>query len=554
MELDKITNNAAPTTAEERMRAAMGQSSGLHQPSANPMTMSQQPNVTGPTDAVAPGQVNVSTQQQTNDVHPLAHTEFYQELTQAERDAINAGAHPDKAFNDLDMAIKEAQDEALLEINAAQIINGGEEYTKEEIIAQEFEEKLVTNSGDDVTDSEAELLRMIEGVDEESEEEQEETQLRQMRELEDHLRDGVEVYPEGAGQEFTPNHAPLDVKVSRNTEYEDTLKTVMSDNNLGFKTSKKKGKIKSGLLKSFTQRNPHVTTPLINSGIHITLSGASIPEIISMNTLEASSRTEQEIKRFDFIYRKLIDTSIGSNIKKVDLMKLIHLQDMPTLWYNLYIGTFPDPIEFPITCENPKCGEKMNLRLNAADLVLNYDEFKQTSDHILYKATNVKELLAQSALSKTKDVTLANGLVVSIKSPSFYDNISTTSKIEQLVKSRKVDIREYQNVLGYLIFIQWIAIPDNSLEYTKYDSTQELLDILITLDEDAQDQIDQEIEDFVQKKTIRYGIRNIVCPSCKHVHTERVVPIDEMLFTLSQMRMTLKNLERYRRKEAQKKS
>jgi hypothetical protein len=405
-----------------------------------------------------------------------------------------------------------------------------EEVSDDETL-QTFKREMARIAGDDVED---------ENLDET----EEDARIKQLKGFERQLADAVPVEFE-IPVDPESKSAAIDFTIDYNTEYVENLKGILDDNDIKFKT-KKKGGLKKGLLKNFIQRNPHVTTPLVNSGFYVTLSGASIPEIIQMNTMTARKRSEAEMKKIAFIKKHLVETSVGKNLSLSQLSQIVYHKDIQTLYFNLFIGSFPKLNEFPVTCENEKCATEMRLQIHAADLVLNIDEFQDTINYILYKNTDIKDVIDQTSLSKEKRVKLTNKMSIGFRNPSVWDVIFLSDRLEELQKEK--DISAYSRVAGYLMYINYIALPEDG-EYVKFDDLMEMLEILNALDETALDEIDAAVEEYTNKNVVKYGLKQYKCPKCNRIHKERELDMSDFLFTLSQSNWAVREVNKMKKKE-----
>jgi hypothetical protein len=290
--------------------------------------------------------------------------------------------------------------------------------------------------------------------------------------------------------------------------------------------------------------------PLVNSGFHMTLSGAAIPEIIAIANIEnPKSLLELEFKKLSVIKKHLVDTSFGPVVNLQDLLKIIHYKDEQTLYFGQFVSTFPEENDYPMNCANEKCNTDLNLKVHSADLVLNADEFKDEVDTILYKNMDIKDVIKQTKLSKIKQVTLSDYTVVGIRIPSLYDRLTTMSKIENWVTKSKKDTTNLNVVFGYLMFVEYIALPAADGEYMKFDTIDELIEILIGMEPESHNEIDDQIEAYDNSKEIQYGIKAFTCPVCKRVHKPQRQKMDDLLFTLSRIRGMKNNLERRKNSE-----
>jgi hypothetical protein len=515
---------------------------------------SQQPVVNNQQDPTVPSTPFLGTDMT---LEELMQTQWFKDLPKEQQEFIRNGGNPDKFMDELERAVIEQQIQSLREINELRKLQGQNELTMEEYKNQDFLQD--RNSSEDEQDEETnefnKLMRQeLDGHDE-SIDDEEEAQERLFREIERRIEQSIDVEVEGSTTEYDKSSAALRVEIKRNKSYEESLKNILEGNDIKIKTSKK-GNIKSAILKSYTQRHDHVTTPLVNSGFHITLSGASVPELIAITNMEnPDSLLQLESKKLGVIKKHLVDTSFGPITNLMDLLKVIHYKDEQTLYYNLFIATFPDENDYPFTCTNEKCRAELNIKLRGSDLVLNADDFKGPIETILYKNMDIKDVIKQTKLSKIKQIILKDYTAVGIRIPSIYDRLMTMSKIENWVKKNNRDTTNLNVVFGYLMFIEYIALPNpDTGEYIRFDSINDLIEILISMEPEVHNEIDDHINKYDDSKEIEYGIKSFICPSCKKPHKPQRQKMDDLLFTLSQVRGMRNSLMRWKNREKLKSS
>jgi len=477
-------------------------------------------------------------------------TDWFKGLSQDQKDKLRNGEIIDPDMKDLNNAIKNNEQELLQEINDIRAKEGQSEITLDEFKKEEFKDSKIDENEDEEILFKKQLLEH-EGEEEDSSSPDEETQRNELKQFERSLNESVAIDFDERDKDVDFSSAALNIRVVRNTDYEENLKSVLENNDIKFKVTKKE-KLKKALLRNYIQRNPHVTTPLINSGIFVTISGASVPEIIHMNNLNGKKRSEIEMKKMAFIQKHLIDTSIGGKLSLTQLLKVVYYKDIQTMWFNLFIGTFPGMNDFPVTCENQKCNTDLKLQVHASDLVLNPEDFTEASKYILYENMDIKDVLEQSALSKEKQVKMKDHTIIGFRNPSIYDLIYLTTRLEEL--QSKKDLSQYQNLLEILIFISYIALPDIDGVYIKYEELNDILEILLAMDETMRGDIGTHIEEYTEKNIVKYGLKSYTCPKCNKVHPEKELDMSEFLFTLSRLKWAMMELQKMKLKEQNEKN
>jgi hypothetical protein len=479
-------------------------------------------------------------------------TEWFKSLPQEAKDLVRSGVHIDPVMNDLSNVVTSDQRELLDQVNSERELKGQDKITSfTELKTSKVENKKEASSDEDEEKNILRFIREEEGVSTEDQMTEAEAVKKTSLTFEKMLEDAdIAEFVASPTIEWGGTSAALSVKVIRNKDYEDNVKSVLEANDIKFKVNNK-DKLKKALLNSFIQRNNHVTTPLINSGFHVTLSGASIPEIINMNSIEAQSRAQMDIKKLSFVKKHLVDSSIGKIMNLQQFMKLISYKDMQTLYFNLFIGTFPELNEFPTTCANEKCQIPLKLNLHTADLVLNAADFLAETNYILYQNTEIKNVLDQSVVSKETQVKLNNGILIRLRHPSMYDMVNVYARVEEETSKKRLAIDP--TIAGYLLYITVVALPDDG-EYVRYDTIDELLEILSVVDESTLYAMEEQIEQFVKPlHSVKYGVKSYICPVCKHVHPEQAQPMDEFLFTFASIKMEVKKAQEFRKREEKNK-
>ncbi len=482
-------------------------------------------------------------------------TEVFMNLPAEIKDKIRTDALVNPEIDDIDKAIERNKEKMIAAVNMEREKKG----IDEKVTIEDYKDnnvKPITNEVNPISEFE-EMFKTKISEDDETDEILEsntlEKKISQMSESEKQMLIFEQMLQEACSPIFideeTPvadrSNAPYSYKVNRNTEYESVVKSVMEENNVSFKTNKKKS-IKSALLRSFVNRHPHVTTPLLNSGFHITLSGASIPEIIQMNTIKTKSSSEYAMKKLAFMSKHIVDTSIGQKMSATQLAQTVFYKDLNTLWFNFILGTLPDEFEYPLTCETKNCETIIKFNIKTDELILNAGEFDDVTKYILYENTNIQDVLSYSKVSKEKVLTLEDSKIkITIVNPTIFDSIYTTSRIEE----SKVKARDYEDVIGYLMFIKNIAIPDEDGDYIPYNDVKEMLEILCALSENELEIIDDEIQSFSIHNMVKYGVRGYKCPKCGKVYGDTEIDLSQMLFSVSQMRATYSKLAAIRTKK-----
>lgn len=485
----------------------------------------------------------------------------FKALPEEDKARLRAGKSLDPMIAELE-GVSGAQE--FYDLVNAHRVNNGQELLEPEVVKGGTISKEILNEGIEQDDLQSSITRELEELtasvtseaNPNNDEDDEANIERQLRDFERHLESGTVTYFNEDEHKSSETSAAYPRLVRKNDEYVSNLKDALSDNDIKFKTKRDNGARKA-LLKGFTQRKSHVTTPLVNSGIYVTLSGANIPEIIQMQSLVEGNRETAasiELRKLGFIVKHLVDSSVGEKLSVSQLSKLVYAKDQETLYFNMVAASFPGENEFPVYCENDKCKHQLILKVGINDMVLNAHEFQDEAHYILYQNQSAQDIIDKSAVSKEKQIILPNGLIISVKNPTIHDVLYLTTLMSKLV-SEGAKLDQYTNVLGYLQYINYIGMksPDGP-HYEKFASladTMEVADLLTACDAEDLAVLDDEIEEFTPVKgAIRYGFKEYNCPKCGRVHKERAWNMTDMLFTLASFRAAKINIAKLNEKKS----
>lgn len=479
----------------------------------------------------------------------IMQTDWYKSQPEQVKAFIRMGGNPDTVIAELERAVVDSQIASIEEINLLRKQEGKEAIDKEAFQSQSYiqeDEDAISTAAEEAESDLLKQFQAAEGTDENGEDEDD-----VFSDIEKRLNNSLIVEPDNAVKSFDENTSVLDVKVKRNGQYEEAVRGMLEDNSIKIKSTDK-GNLKDAAIRNYTNRTNHVTTPLVNSGIFVTLSGGSATEVMAMSQIQADTRVQIEIKKMNAIHKHLVDSTFGDKVLMANLMKVIHYRDLQTLFYNFFVGTFPEEVDYPVNCLNPKCGQDIILKIHASDMVLNADEFKDQIQQILYTNMSLDEAMKATPLSKVHQFRMNDGTIVGVRIPSLYDQLEVMNKIEQYIaKDRTADESKINLLFGYLMYVEYIAIPSGK-NFIKLTKIRDLVETLISMDEDLLEALDDEISRIDTSKEIKYGIKSYTCPSCKKVHKDMESGMDQMLFTLSQVRGMMRSLKRKKKQDAKK--
>jgi len=316
---------------------------------------------------------------------------------------------------------------------------------------------------------------------------------------------------------------------SVNKDYQNHLDELLDEN---FKPSNgsHKDKAKSLSLKRFINRGDAAIVPLPNSGISISLTGASINKIIAMMTEQQKSYSMGLLSKVNHIVQHIIDTTVGP-LKMTRLIDVVSNHDLETLYYALFAATFPDVNEFPVTCDS--CKQSYKVRSHNRDLLLNPDDFNDDLINI-EEVETLADLKKISRLNDGRQVVLEKeGIVIKLTHPSIKSFVKAIEVIGKNINSSTMEgnlvtlyhieeLRYYDEEYGPMSYKK----PFNEKSYIELDK------FLTTLSLESRYILDQAIQDMIPAIP-QYGIGKSTCPHCEVVNEPKIMNMSSLLFTMA---------------------
>lgn len=332
-------------------------------------------------------------------------------------------------------------------------------------------------------------------------------------------------------EEYT---GPADYVVEEDKEYQAIVENVLDENNI--RIVKASNKEKNAILERFSNSGNNVTVPLINSGIYITVSGASANEIISMNNITGNSMAETTLKKLSMVNEHIVGSSIGK-MRLAQLIKVVSYHDIETLWYALYAATYPEESEISRTCS--RCGNDYYIKTNTRDLMINPEDFVDDAKEILNNVTQYNILLERSVLNKVVKKTLDKGnIIVYIKHPSIESYVSTSNNIDQDV------IRNNQSTLIDICYsIDKLLVRKSGYDYVEFKDPNKIIEIINKVkDTNVLYELLDAIEEVRPNALPAYGYKKTTCPHCGFTNQQEAFSIQELLFTSAQQESEMATL------------
>lgn len=324
-----------------------------------------------------------------------------------------------------------------------------------------------------------------------------------------------------------PYKGPADYVVMRNSDYENTIENILNEN--GIKVTKKSQNEKNAILNAFVTGGDEVTVALVNSGIYVTMSGASTTEIISMNTMNSNGDDGTRLlERLNIINNHIVNSSVGK-MRLSQLIEAISYQDIETLYYALYAATYPDTNELVRTCTN--CEQNYYIKVNTKDMLINGDDYDDEASKIRDNVTTFAVLRETSKLNKTIRKQINNKMIIDFKHPNIRSYISTLRNIDRNVSAK------YPSLVDLVFDIDKIYIYSTNndgsfVEFTDPNSHMELIGKI--KDPNVKYELFDIMEEIRENAVPSYGFKETHCPHCGNVNPVQSFAMDNLLFTQAQ--------------------
>jgi len=324
-------------------------------------------------------------------------------------------------------------------------------------------------------------------------------------------------------EEYT---GPSSYVINKNEEFEDAVEDVLVSNNINIikKTSNTE---KSAILNKLTNSGDTVTVPLVNSGIYITVSGASIPEIIDMNNI-ASDGVDAILEKINFINNHIVDSSIGK-MRLSQCIKVISYHDIETLYYALYAATYPENSEINRHCS--RCNQEYFITMNTRDILRNPEDFVNDAKNIKDNVTTYDILRNSSLLNKIVQKRCLGGrVIVDIKHPTIESYCATMNAIKPEIMNK------YSSTLIDMAYsISKLYVRKSGNDYIEITDPNVIIDTLSKIkDINLRYELLDMIEEIKPNALPSYGYKTTICPNCGNKDESTSFNMDDLLFIHAQ--------------------
>lgn len=305
--------------------------------------------------------------------------------------------------------------------------------------------------------------------------------------------------------------------------------------------------------KEFIQRsfNKSLSPVLaLASGYTAKMKNVSAIESIQMIQRPGQDSGATMIEKWSLIYSKLTDFSCGQFESFDDFIAHTAYSDYNNFLFAILCSSYPEEDSVSFTCDRENCGKRFEIKYKNKDLIRTENITEEQAERIknLVSAssngniTDGKEYMLNSPVNGIERFLLEdNGFIVDIYIPSVKE------QCEKILPSINRDLAN-ENKRGIVLLahnIHTILIPAEYEEngetvegYVPVDDFEDIVDILGQMNEKELAIISNRITKLLTPFTINYGIKEIICPHCKHNYGELPTPLDDLLFQRVQARMT----------------
>lgn len=272
---------------------------------------------------------------------------------------------------------------------------------------------------------------------------------------------------------------------------------------------------------------------LCNSGYSLKMSGLRSPELLA---LEVNQSTTDVFTFTKFLYGKLYDHIVQTNVGKMSWetwLKNTSLLELNTLAYAAFCSTYPDVNEYPAYCSDEECrkehGEFTHNYPNDALMYLDDDVREATSNKILeiLQSKDPMELFKNADVNYNVRMKLSTGTIIELRHPSLYNQLIDT--LSEMKDRNLLDTNEMLYNLMPFVEAAYIYDADQDAYMKLEDFDQKFTELTFMSDDDLAE-ILKAIDDIKNTYSVKFGIRNVVCPRCGKPAIDE--PIDDMMSLL----------------------
>lgn len=259
------------------------------------------------------------------------------------------------------------------------------------------------------------------------------------------------------------------------------------------------------------------------SGFHAQVSGMTYGELTDVAIEPETIDFDRCYKQCSVIYNKLINMSRPPFKDMDDFLKHFAYEDFALAIYGLYVATFPEVQQLPLTCGKADCKTGFQHYFNTRSL-LNFD---RCPDEWLKRFRKIVYSPASEFNQLVHDAPINNSTYLELPISKYVIEVAPLTMYDYLYKVLFVmDERSFKEMFGEnpseqigkdlstVRGIRRIMVPTEDGKYTDYDDLKNMMDILGTVPLEENRIIHSIVEEMVGNSVPVFGVSEIACPKC----------------------------------------
>lgn len=259
------------------------------------------------------------------------------------------------------------------------------------------------------------------------------------------------------------------------------------------------------------------------SGFHAQLSGMTYGELTDVAIDPETVDFDRCYKQCSVIYNKLINMSRAPFKDMDDFLKHFAYEDFALAIYGLYVATFPEVQQLPLTCGKADCKTRFQHYFNTRSLL----NFERCSDEWLQRFKKIVYSPASEYDQLVKDAPINNSTYLELPVTKYVIEVGPLTMYDYLYKVLfAMDERSFKEMFGEnpseqigkdlatLRGIRRIMVPTANGGYDEYDDIKNMMDALGSISLEENRIIHSIVDELVNNSTAVFGIADIACPKC----------------------------------------
>lgn len=293
-----------------------------------------------------------------------------------------------------------------------------------------------------------------------------------------------------------------------------------------------------GIIEAYESGINDVPITLPASAYRAVMSSIAWLDFIKLVAPTSGTRADDELRKWSVLYKHIKNPSIGKFNTFEDFLKATKYQDRELLMWGLLVATADEEENLSLTCANPKCRSRINLKYRPREIVHLDKELIPKNYNDIHEAAHGEEArkIHEESIGKIKRYRLPDtGIIVDIKEPSAYEFINNKLTLLSELFDRFVpdgdlsdlDINdpamaEFDYLSANALYIEAMSIVkgDKEYRYTNWEDIEKILTTSLSTDDSA-----VLLKIIQQSRTntspVTFRISDITCPLCKH-HEEYI--------------------------------